>query len=390
MRAILICPDETLRKQFEEAIAPYKRALVMSKVLNHYPAPEVFARLIRAWVPEVIFLSVEDLGKSEALNRQLDADFPAVQRIAIHSSQEPEVFRFALRSRMHELLVPPFDHNHLGETLALVAQHVALHPAVVTSTDRFYAFVPAKAGVGASTVAANATWALSEIPSASVLLADFDIYSGMTGFMFNVEHEFSISDAAARSRALDEDAWQKMVKKVGNIDLLLSDAPRVGENIQSSQASNLVEFARRNYSIVNADLPDTFDDASLAVLRDASRIFLVVTPELTALRMARMKALLFRKLDLEEKVFLVLNRVTKRMELSVAEIEKTVGLPVFASFPCAYADVVKGIRTGQPAAKLAGAARDFAEKLLDKQLKPEKRARFIERFAVVPLRYGFR
>jgi pilus assembly protein CpaE len=389
MRAFLICPDEKLRTQFEAALSSYPN-LTLSKILTEYPPAETLARLVRAWVPEVIFLSVEDVGKAEAVNRQLDADFPAVQRVAIHSSQEPAVFRFALRLRMQELLVPPFDAAHLAQTLELVAQEIEANPAIVSSTDRFYAFVPAKAGVGASTVAANATWAFSEAPGSNILLADFDVCSGMTGFMFNVEHEFSIGDAALKSRSLDDDSWQRLVRKVGNIDLLLSDAPRLGEAIQARQVSDMINFARRNYTVVNADLPDTFDEASLTVLREASRIFLVVTPELIPLRMARLKALTFRKLDLEDKVFLILNRVTKHMELTAAEIEKTVGLPVFASFPCAYSDVIKGVRAGQPAAKLIPSARQFAETLLNKQIRPEKRPRFIERFAVVPLRYGFR
>ena len=51
--------------------------------------------------------------------------------------------------------------------------------------------------------------------------------------------------------------------------------------------------------MVAADLSDTLDEMSLTVLRDASRIFLVTTPELPALRMTRQKVALFRRLELE-------------------------------------------------------------------------------------------
>ncbi len=389
MRAILICPSEALRKQFEEAAAPHTN-LVFSKVLAEYPAADAIVRQVRAWVPEVIFLSMEDRRIAEALNNRLDADFPTIPRIAIHSSQEPSAFHFALRLRMQELLAPPFEDTQLSEALDQVARHNERHPLAMESTERFYAFLPAKPGVGASTIAANTTWAFSRAPNTNVLLADFDIYSGVTGFMFNVEHEFSVTDAASRSQTLDDDAWQRLIKKVGNIDLLLSDAPQLGEGIQNRQIAQLIEYSRRNYSVVNADLAGTLDETSLAVMRDASKIFLVVTPELAALRLARLKALVFRKLDMEDKVCLLVNRVTKRMELSIEDIEKTVGLPVFSTFPCEYADVIKGIRTGEPSAKMAESFRQFAEKLLERQLAPVKRPRFIERFAMVPMRYGFR
>jgi pilus assembly protein CpaE len=250
--------------------------------------------------------------------------------------------------------------------------------------------MPAKAGVGASTIAANTTWAFSQMENTSVLLADFDMASGVTEFMFNTSHDRNLADATAHGRQLDDDAWRSLIKTVGNTDLLLSGAPRVGEGIPRVQVAQLIEFARRNYNVVGADLPDTFDETTLAVLRDANKILLVTTPELPALRLAHLKVLLLRKLDLFDKVSLLVNRVSSRLELSLPEIEKTVGLPVLMSSPCDYADVTKAIRAGRPAPVLATSVHKFARMLLDRQAEAEKPRRFIERFGLVPLRYGYR
>ena len=100
--------------------------------------------------------------------------------------------------------------------------------------------------------------------------------------------------------------------------------------------------------------------------------------------------MLLQKLDLFDKVSLLINRVSHRMELSLAEIEKTVGLPVFMSFPCDYADVTAAIRAGRPAPKLASSVQNFAGMLLDKKVQPEKPRRFVERFGLVPMRYSYR
>ncbi len=78
------------------------------------------------------------------------------------------------------------------------------------------------------------------------------------------------------------------------------------------------------------------------------------------------------------------------MLLNLDEIEKTVGLPVFTSFPCDYADVTEAIRAGRPAATLATSVQKFARMVLDRQMTADKPRRFIERFGLVPLRYGFR
>lgn len=389
MRAFLISPIEAQRKQFEAAIEPQRRT-ALSKVFDHYPAAEILARQVRAWAPEVIFLSMEDTEAADAVSRQITKEFPAIQQIALHSCQEPWVFRHVLSLRMRELLVTPVSPGELAHSLDQLSIHLEAHPADIGSTKRFFAFLPAKAGVGASSIAANATWALSKAPDTKVLLADFDFHSGVVGFLFDREHEYSVNDAATRAGELDDEAWQRLTKRAGDIDLLLSGAPKLRENLSGLQVSHLIDFARRNYSVINADLPDTFDDISLAVMREANQIFLVTTPELSALRLARLKVLLLQKLDLEEKASLVVNRVAKSNELSLQEIEQTVGLPVFSSFPSDYSGMIAAAREGRAASKLAPNFQRFAEKLMDKKPLPEKRARFIERFAMVPARYSFR
>ncbi len=389
MRAILICRPGQLRSEFEQAVAPHQ-ILQISRSVDDYPSAHDLRRLVRAWAPEVVFLDIENIDMAETVARQLEAEFPAIQRVAIHPSQNVSVLRRVLQLHMSQLLSAPFERAELAQVLDQLERDLGARPVVIESTDRFFAFMPAKAGVGASTIAANATWAFSQMPNTSVLLADFDMASGVTEFMFDVTHDFNLADATAHGKALDDDAWRSLIKKVGNTDLLLSGAPRVGEGIPRIQVAQLVEFARRNYNVVNVDLPDTFDETTLALLGDANKILLVTTPELPALRLAHLKVLLLRKLDLLDKTSLLINRVSNNMELSFAEIEKTVGLPIYMSFPSDYADVTAAIRAGRPAPKLASSVHRFVNMLMDRDVESGKPRRFIERFGWVPLRYGFR
>jgi pilus assembly protein CpaE len=390
MRSILISPDESQRELFQVAAHACRHAVGISKALDAYPEPAALSRMIRAWAPEVIFLSMDDPEAAEVVSKHISQEFSGIHQIALHTTQNPDIFRRALRLKMRELLVSPFDPAELLATLEQVSEELSNNPVQIGSTDLFNAFLPAKSGVGTSTIAANVTWALSKQPDTPVLLMDCDLFSGVTGFLFNAEHEYSLADATNRSKELDEDAWQRLVKKVGNIDLLLSGAPRIPDQLQHKQLSGVIEFARRNYRVINADLPDTLDDMNLTLLREANRIFLTTTPELPSLRLAKLKVLTLRKLELEGKATLLVNRFSKRSELTLEEIERTVGLPVFASFGCEYADVMKSATDARPSPKLADSFNKFAEKLLNKKIHESPRSRFIERFAVVPMRYGFR
>ncbi len=390
MRAILICPNEQIRTEFQQAIAPHW-VLQVSRILDDYPTTEDLRRVVRAWAPEIVFLDIENNAKSELIARQLEAEFPAVQRVALHSSQNVSVLRRVLQLRMTQFLSSPFESAEVGQVLDQIERELEVRPATIDSTDRFFAFMPAKAGVGASTIAANTTWAFSQMENTTTLLADFDMASGVTGFMFDATHDRTLADVGAHGKQLDDEAWRSMIKTVGNIDLLLSGSPSIGEVIPRAHLAQLIEFARRNYSVVNADLPDTFDETTLAVLRDANKILLVTTPELPALRLAHLKVLLLQKLDLSDKVSLLVNRVSKRMDLSSEEIEQTVGMPVLMSFPCDYAHVAASIRAGRPAAKLASSVQKLAGILMkSKVVASEKPRRFVERFGLVPIRYGYR
>jgi pilus assembly protein CpaE len=383
MRAIVICPDLELRSSFEKVAADCTH-LKIAKSCAYYPQADEFRRLVRVWNPEVVFISMETVGAAEPIVEQLDLEFPTIQRVALSETEDPAILRQAMQFGMVELVAPPMDALILARLVKRVNDHLALRPVSVWELGRIFAFMPAKGGVGASTIAANAALAFAQDPESRVLLADLDIYSGLMSFLFKTEHHFSIRDAAQGSKALDDDGWQNLVKRVGNLDLLLSGAPAVDSGISASQLEPVLDFARRSYSVICADIADAFDERSTVVLREASSIFMVTTPDLASLRLAKLKAACLRKLEWDDKARLVINRVNSRMELTIGEIEKIVGLPVCATMPCDYGDVTRATRSGQASPKLAPSIRAFVEKLLDKKILETRRPRFIERFTVAP------
>ena len=129
----------------------------------------------RAWAPEIVFLNIESANMAEIISRTLEAEFPAIQRVAIHPSQDVSVLRQVLHLHMTQLPASPFENGEVAQVLDLLERDLEVRPATIDSTDRFFAYVPAKAGVGASTIAANSTWAFSQMENTHTLLADFDM-----------------------------------------------------------------------------------------------------------------------------------------------------------------------------------------------------------------------
>ena len=169
--------------------------------------------------------------------------------------------------------------------------------------------MPAKAGVGTSTLAAHVSWAAAQNPEARVLLMDFDRYSGITAFQFNVDSDYTLQDALNNAAQLDEDSWRTLIRSVKNVDLLVSRPGELSDLDTERCVAPLMKFAQQSYTAIHVDLPDALDSAFAAALRQADQIYIVATPELPSLRLAKLKAETLRKLELEGRAHLLLNRM---------------------------------------------------------------------------------
>ena len=82
------------------------------------------------------------------------------------------------------------------------------------------AFSSAKPGSGASTLAAQAAFALRRATSQRVLLADFDLMGGMIGFYLKLTNTKSLLDALQMAERLQDGAWASCVAVADGVDIL--------------------------------------------------------------------------------------------------------------------------------------------------------------------------
>jgi Flp pilus assembly CpaE family ATPase len=154
---------------------------------------------------------------------------------------------------------------------------------------------------------------------------------------------------------MDESLWQKLVTSIGELDIIPAGKRVPGFRIEAMQIRYLMEFARRNYKVICADLSGILEKFSLEILHEARQIFLVCTPEVPSLHLAREKLRFFNTLDLEGRVKILLNRAQRRSLIPISEIEKVLGHAVYMSFPNDYVGVHKALTAGKqvnPASEL--------------------------------------
>jgi Flp pilus assembly CpaE family ATPase len=164
---------------------------------------------------------------------------------------------------------------------------------------------------------------------------------------------------------------------------------RPGFRIEPTQIRYLIEFARRNYGVICTDLSGLMERYSVELMQESKHIFLVCTPELASVYLARQKVDFLRTLDLEDRIRVVVNRAHKGAPVSTHEIEQVVGLPVVASFPNDYRGVHRALTEGKPVPRASELGRKFAEmagRLISGDPTPEPARRFVDYFTLTPVR----
>ena len=84
------------------------------------------------------------------------------------------------------------------------------------------------------------------------------------------------------------------------------------------------------------DLPEVVNDATAEVVSRAAYVFIVCTPELLSLELARQRSEELRGRGVDEKQISVLLNRSLKSDIPSADVEEIVGHPIFAVLPNDY------------------------------------------------------
>jgi pilus assembly protein CpaE len=346
LRSVIISPDVQLAERLEEVMLRAGR-IGLAKSTNRYLSGHDLERFLRANAPQVIFISTESLNSAIEVIAGAHAVFPGVQFVAIDRVADPNILLDLMRAGVREFLAYPFDEATFAATAQRLESVLERNPAALDESDNVLAFLPAKAGCGTSTIALNTAIALSRLPDMNVLLSDMDLNSGLLGFMLKTDAPATIYEAAEHAHKLDEHLWPQLVTKVGKLDLLAAGKLDPQSRIDPMQIRQILSFARRFYKVMCIDLSGNMEKFSIEVMQEAKRIFVVATPEIPSLHLARKKIQLLQSMDLAERTHVLLNRASKRNIITTEQIQQLLGVPVFMEFPNDYRGVHVALTLGK-------------------------------------------
>ena len=99
--------------------------------------------------------------------------------------------------------------------------------------------------------------------------------------------------------------------------------PPTSGQVDGARLHAVLEHARMNYDWVVIDLPVVFQRLSLMTISESDRAFLVSTPELPSLHLARKAVNLLDQLGFPKERFqIMINRINRRDEIAGSDIER--------------------------------------------------------------------
>ena len=222
------------------------------------------------------------------------------------------------------------------------------------------ALIGAKGGVGTTTLATNLAVEIRRLTGGRTLLMDLDLQQGEMGVLLDMDPRFSLLDLLRNYQAVVGDMLASCIEhhEATGIDLLsapLNASAFQSEEVERVDADLLREvlaFLRAHYDYIVVDQPRSFPPDLKPVLEEVDRKYLVINPDLQALRnLARTLPRMGERLQTTGPVptHLVVNRYPPHHIISLKQIRETVGLEVYHVLAADFAHLDQAVREGKPA-----------------------------------------
>ncbi len=255
--------------------------------------------------------------------------------IAVNSSADPELILSAMRSGASEFLFPPFGED-LNQAIDRRISEQRRTREAVGRHGRVVGFLSAKGGCGATTVACHVAADLQRQSNSDILLADMDMHSGMVHFLMKAKSQYTVLDALNNLHRLDRNYWKALVSNgTPRLEIIAAPDPvTMREMPDPEHLRKVLSFVRTQYDWSLVDMGSNLDYLGLSILDDVDELCLLTTFEVPALH--RAKQIMQKLVDSgygRNRLRLVLNRVPSRTEVTLVEIEKLFGWPIYALLP---------------------------------------------------------
>ncbi len=310
---------------------------------------------------------------------------PFCQVVILSVQSEPDYMRRAMMAGAKDFIPKPPSGDELIKTIRFLGERAKKEEerakVVLAAPDiripgrhggtgrlqgKILSVYSAKGGVGCTTLATNLAVGLhtAETP---VVMVDTNLQFGDVSVFLNLQVKNSIVDLASRADELDREYVEEILIVHGTGMRVLAAPPRpeMADEVHADQVRKVLQYLKSHYAYVVVDTHSTMDDVTLAVLESSDLVIAVATPDIPAIKDARLLFDLLGVLEIpKDRVFFVMNRMDRKTGITPEAVAENLRRPVDGEIPVDYGTITSSINKGVPL-MLGDKSRPPAKNFLD-------------------------
>jgi MinD-like ATPase involved in chromosome partitioning or flagellar assembly len=263
----------------------------------------------------------------------------------------------SLRWRVEAMLIRAEIHTSDSEGGIIASQGGLLEssppddePVPDTRRGQIVIVFNPKGGVGKTTIAVNVASMLQIRKGQRVLLIDCDTVTGHVASSLGLENTRTVADAWTEE--LDTGVAESFAEiaathQNGLSVLVMAESPLHTEILEPKRVAESITSACRVYDWVIVDMHPDYGPLNQVIFERADKIIVPVTPDVPAIRAAVQFREVAVELEIRERLAMVVNRANSGV--SVADMERTVGMPALAEVRSAGMLFVRAANEGRSA-----------------------------------------
>jgi len=208
-----------------------------------------------------------------------------------------------------------------------------------------------KGGVGKTSFAINLAYEIYRETKEKVCVLDLSFNSEDVAVFLNIEQKFDIDYIMSNIENSNKELLLSLMSKYQDTELYILEAQ---ENISPElkytpqKINKIINSLKNIFDYIIIDTSNVINETNVSILNNSDLILLIGLSNLSSIRNCQKCYELFDKIGYsDDKIKLVINRYIENQEITLKDIENSLGKSVFDTIPNNYLTLIDSINLGK-------------------------------------------